>query len=403
MTKELTRKELFDQVWSQPMTKVAAEYGISDVGLKKICDKHRIPVPGRGYWAKVAAGKKVKKAHFREVSDPSVNRIRIYGSPFNKLPEPVKKAQAEAKKVSEKRENEVIVEPNPTDLFPKVERSRKKLRSSKAPSDELIKISGSDLFDLTIGTESIDRTIAFLNTLYKAADERKYKIVKGDNALVFYVDEEPLSFSIVEQTTRQKHIPTDKEMAALKKWEKQQERRRYNWHSVPWSPKPTPPEWDYIPNGKLQVKIHKDDYACNGIRRTFGDGKVQRIEKLINPILESLASCAVAVKEDRAKHERWKKEREERQKQEAAQRRINSLENKRIEALTSMLEKRKLSREILDFVQDVEEKLAVNDYENPERVLEWIEWAKGHACKVDPISEGLPLLLHFDDFNRWEL
>ncbi|SCA56014.1 conserved hypothetical protein [Candidatus Terasakiella magnetica] len=403
MVKELTRKELFDKVWSMPMTKLAAEYGISDVGLKQICDKHRIPVPGRGYWAKVAAGKKVKKTHFREVKDPSVNRIRIYGSAFNKLPEPVKKAQEEAKKVSQKQETEVTVETDPTDLFPKVERSRKKLRSLRVSSDELIKISGSDLFDLSIGTESIDRTITFLNTLHKASEERKYKIVKGDNALVFYVDEESLSFSVVEQTTRREHLPTEKELAALKKWEKQQERRRYNWHSVPWTPKPNPPEWDYIPNGKLQVKIHKDDYACNGIRRTFGDGKVQRIEKLINPILESLASCAAAVKERRAERERWKRESEERQKREAEQRRINSLENKRIEALTSMLEKRKLSREIMDFVQDVEEKLATNDYENPERVLEWIEWAKGHALKVDPISEGLPLLLQFNDFNRWEL
>ena len=46
---ELTREELFKQVWERPMTKAAADYGISDVALKKICDKHRIPVPGRGY------------------------------------------------------------------------------------------------------------------------------------------------------------------------------------------------------------------------------------------------------------------------------------------------------------------------------------------------------------------
>jgi len=46
---EITRKELYDQIWSRPMIKVAANYGISDVGLNKICKKHRIPVPGRGY------------------------------------------------------------------------------------------------------------------------------------------------------------------------------------------------------------------------------------------------------------------------------------------------------------------------------------------------------------------
>jgi hypothetical protein len=40
--KSLTRKELFDLVWEKPMTKVAADFAISDVGLKKICTKHRM-------------------------------------------------------------------------------------------------------------------------------------------------------------------------------------------------------------------------------------------------------------------------------------------------------------------------------------------------------------------------
>jgi hypothetical protein len=33
----LTRKELYENVWSQPVKTLAKEYGISDVGLKKIC------------------------------------------------------------------------------------------------------------------------------------------------------------------------------------------------------------------------------------------------------------------------------------------------------------------------------------------------------------------------------
>lgn len=35
---------------------LAKEYGISDVGLAKICKKLHIPVPGRGYWANKTAG-----------------------------------------------------------------------------------------------------------------------------------------------------------------------------------------------------------------------------------------------------------------------------------------------------------------------------------------------------------
>lgn len=75
MATALTRDELFEQVWQRPMTKVAADYEISDVALKKICVKHRIPVPGRGYWAKKAAGHKVKQATFRPVSDLAIDRM----------------------------------------------------------------------------------------------------------------------------------------------------------------------------------------------------------------------------------------------------------------------------------------------------------------------------------------
>jgi hypothetical protein len=40
---------------------VAKRYKLSDVGLAKVCRKLNIPRPGRGYWAKKAAGKFVPK------------------------------------------------------------------------------------------------------------------------------------------------------------------------------------------------------------------------------------------------------------------------------------------------------------------------------------------------------
>jgi len=41
------------------MIKVAKKYGISDVGLAKICRRNNIPVPPRGFWARRQAGYKV--------------------------------------------------------------------------------------------------------------------------------------------------------------------------------------------------------------------------------------------------------------------------------------------------------------------------------------------------------
>lgn len=58
MAQSFKRQELYNLVWSIPMRELAKEYNISDRGLAKVCAKADIPVPERGYWAKLQAGKK---------------------------------------------------------------------------------------------------------------------------------------------------------------------------------------------------------------------------------------------------------------------------------------------------------------------------------------------------------
>src|SRR4249920_3317282 len=52
----LSRDDLYELVWSKPMRDLAKDFGISDVALAKRCRRLGIPVPGRGYWARVDAG-----------------------------------------------------------------------------------------------------------------------------------------------------------------------------------------------------------------------------------------------------------------------------------------------------------------------------------------------------------
>ena len=54
------RDELYNEVWTTPMTTLAKAYGISNVGLASVCRKLAIPVPGRGHWTKKEAGQEVK-------------------------------------------------------------------------------------------------------------------------------------------------------------------------------------------------------------------------------------------------------------------------------------------------------------------------------------------------------
>jgi hypothetical protein len=52
----LSREDLYELVWSKPMSELAKDFRISDVALAKRCKRIGIPVPGRGYWARFDAG-----------------------------------------------------------------------------------------------------------------------------------------------------------------------------------------------------------------------------------------------------------------------------------------------------------------------------------------------------------
>jgi hypothetical protein len=71
----MERNDLYNQVWTMPMTKLAKEYGISDVALAKTCRKANIPIPGRGYWANIAAGRKMKPVPLPALPPQSSNKI----------------------------------------------------------------------------------------------------------------------------------------------------------------------------------------------------------------------------------------------------------------------------------------------------------------------------------------
>jgi hypothetical protein len=59
------REKLYDEIWAEPILQVAKRYGISDVGLAKICKRMKIPKPPRGYWAKLSYGVRTKREPLR--------------------------------------------------------------------------------------------------------------------------------------------------------------------------------------------------------------------------------------------------------------------------------------------------------------------------------------------------
>jgi len=79
------------------MTKVAADYGVTGTALKKTCDRHHIPTPERGYWAKLEYGKRVTKEVLPPLTEPNLATIRISGSSDQHLSPSVREAKEKAR------------------------------------------------------------------------------------------------------------------------------------------------------------------------------------------------------------------------------------------------------------------------------------------------------------------
>lgn len=52
----ISRKDLYDEIWSVGMTKAAKKLDIPYEKLKKACVNHDIPLPTQSYWSKVYMG-----------------------------------------------------------------------------------------------------------------------------------------------------------------------------------------------------------------------------------------------------------------------------------------------------------------------------------------------------------
>jgi hypothetical protein len=75
----VTREDLYRLVWEAPVSEVANRFGISDVGLAKACRRAGIPIPPRGYWAKVEAGHFIEQPPLPPSPPGLRDKIRLNG------------------------------------------------------------------------------------------------------------------------------------------------------------------------------------------------------------------------------------------------------------------------------------------------------------------------------------
>lgn len=71
MQVQFERESLYREIWADPMTVVSKRYGLSDNGLRISCRALQIPMPTRGYWARIRAGQHPKIPSLPKIDGPT--------------------------------------------------------------------------------------------------------------------------------------------------------------------------------------------------------------------------------------------------------------------------------------------------------------------------------------------
>lgn len=53
----ITREQFYEEVWAEPMIRVAARHSVAGTYLATVCERLNVPRPERGYWNKLAVGR----------------------------------------------------------------------------------------------------------------------------------------------------------------------------------------------------------------------------------------------------------------------------------------------------------------------------------------------------------
>jgi hypothetical protein len=171
------REMLYREIWEEPVTKVAKRYGLSDVGLRKICKRLSIPLPPAGHWAKKAVGKAMPTPKLLPYDGPAEytsSRDISSSTVANEAEDP----EVSALEIFEaQEENRITVSDALHGCHPLVSATRKALQAPFIDTRGMVSPRGNGVFTVSANRQNVHRVLCILNALTKAAAMRNMKIL----------------------------------------------------------------------------------------------------------------------------------------------------------------------------------------------------------------------------------
>jgi len=411
----LSREDLYELAWSKPISELAKDFGISDVGLAKRCRGLGVPLPGRGYWARIDAGQKPYRPMLAQREAQRHDQVALTVPTFEeseqqRAPTPEETQDgawlAERIEFENRPENAIVVEQPPSGWDPVVRAYRDILRAevkevlaSRVAHERHEKLpewrkqrdwdnngykwrsmvrNGQRLLDyhkpraFRVTMETLERALAITNAIATAGKARGFVLrddeKEGRITVVGHAAE--LRFRVTEQ------LETRVRPSSWRKGETE----KYK-----------------VPTGRLRITM-TDGWREGPIFEDKGNVKLEtRLNRffaaLYKPIVKQWQDAhdtKIRLKEERLAELR----RAEAEKIRAEEERKSAAERRKRDALCVEAQKWENAQRIRAYVECVRE-VASGGRESP---AYWVEWALRVADELDPSD-----LRRQDLEGRWPL
>lgn len=355
-----TRRELYDLVWSKPMTSIAQEFCMSSNALAKHIDKLEIPRPPRGYWQQLAAGIDVERDPLPKPSRVTPDEIEITKHDPRDPPPPRAEVPSVSVSMDMRKPHAVVAQ------------LRDALRGPKG--NELEAIRGEGHAVLKTSSASRKRALLLLDALFKALDERGHTVKFGKRPhggekymLTVTVAGKPaVELWLIERLEQSEHQLTNEET--------QQKKRKYGWT---WASK-----YDYAYSERLVLEI--DTPWDSRVRKRWADRKTQRLEDVLGEVVVGIEVAAEAWREDRERRAREEAERQRARREAERRGRQAAHEQALGKDLVEMAERWKQATTLRHFLLVVRQRVVEP---RSEGFSAWLSWADAFAETIDPLHD----------------
>jgi hypothetical protein len=236
----------------------------------------KVPLPGRGYWAKKAHGRSVPQTPLLKATD--VRPIAHLKSPEARDPLATVAESPEFVRIAQVESRIQSFSTSGDKLHPAVLRAKKVLSKSDPDERYILRMAEPDCLDIRVSEGTLERALAIMNTLICMAESEGFRVVADSEqreTMDFCAYDERVEFSLTEKV-HQVELESPRPPEKL-----------HGGRYPTYAGKPI----DYEPTGELCIEVR--NYWSGGLRKTWRDSQKRRLEDLLSECLIGLLKIAL--------------------------------------------------------------------------------------------------------------